>query len=82
MIRAEFVSPVPLHKSTLLHVHIHLASLDVLGQDVGDVVLATYLDDGQLSITNPLLHPRLSHLLSPAPPPDEILLSALDSVLT
>ncbi len=51
---AQFVSSIPQHEAALLHVLLHVVTLDVLSQAVGHILLPADFDDSQLSSANSL----------------------------
>ncbi len=65
---AQLISPIAKGGSTLAHVLLLFAPVEVLGQAVGHVVLSLPHDDGQLSVSDLLLYRQYAHLhLSKSP---------------
>ena len=62
MVRTQLMLPIAKGESALVHVLFQFAPVDVFGQAVGHVVLPLHFDDGQLSSSDLLLHPQLTHL--------------------
>ncbi len=59
---AQLMSPIAERESTLFDVLLQFAPVDILGQAVGHVVPSLHCDKGELSSSDLLLPPQLSHL--------------------